>query len=121
MFLNADGRLTETRQISAPPVRVKNKGKGSPYSTITERGVPELIPVLGSQLACDVSHKPGGTFRQACSYPRNSRHLQADCQEPGSALEPYARQSSMGSTLYPISLPFEFRVRSGFGVRRQRR
>jgi len=26
----------------------------------------------------------------------DSRHLQADCQEPGSAPEPYARQSSMG-------------------------
>jgi len=26
----------------------------------------------------------------------DSRHLQADCQEPGSASEPYARQSSMG-------------------------
>jgi len=25
----------------------------------------------------------------------DSRHLQADCQEPGSAPEPYARQSSM--------------------------
>jgi len=35
------------------------KGKGSPYS-ITERIVPELIPVLGSQPAGDVSHKPGG-------------------------------------------------------------
>jgi len=34
-------------------------GKGSPYS-ITERTVPELIPVLGSQPAGDVSHKPGG-------------------------------------------------------------
>ena len=32
--------------------------KGSPYS-ITERIVPELIPVLGSQPAGDVSHKPG--------------------------------------------------------------
>jgi len=32
-------------------------GKGSPYST-TERRVPELIPVLGSQPADDVSHKP---------------------------------------------------------------
>jgi len=31
------------------------KGKGSPYS-ITERRVPELIPVLGSQPARDVSH-----------------------------------------------------------------
>ena len=35
------------------------KGKGIPYS-ITERRVPELIPVLGSQPAGDVSHKPGG-------------------------------------------------------------
>ena len=34
------------------------KGKGSPYS-ITERRVPELIPVLGSQPAGDVNHKPG--------------------------------------------------------------
>ena len=35
------------------------KGIGSPYST-AERRVPELIPVLGSQPAGDVSHKPGG-------------------------------------------------------------
>jgi len=34
------------------------KGKSSPYS-ITERRVLELIPVLGSQPAGDVSHKPG--------------------------------------------------------------
>jgi len=33
--------------------------KGSTYS-ITERSVPELIPVLGSQPAGDASHKPGG-------------------------------------------------------------
>ena len=33
--------------------------KGSPY-LITERRVPELIPVLGSQTAGDVSHKPDG-------------------------------------------------------------
>ena len=38
---------------------VKGKGKGSPYLT-AERRVPELIPVLGSQPAGDVSHKPGG-------------------------------------------------------------
>ena len=30
----------------------------SPYS-IAERRVPEVIPVLGSQPAGDVSHKPG--------------------------------------------------------------
>jgi len=34
------------------------KSKGSLYS-ITEHRVPELIPVLGSQSAGDVSHKPG--------------------------------------------------------------
>ena len=33
------------------------KGKGDPHS-ITERRVPELILVLGSQPAGDVSHKP---------------------------------------------------------------
>jgi len=38
--------------------QVRLKGKGSPYS-ITERRVPELIPVLGSQPAGDVSHEPG--------------------------------------------------------------
>ena len=38
---------------------LKGKGKGSPYS-ITERRVPEMIPVLGSQHAGDMSHKPGG-------------------------------------------------------------
>jgi len=35
------------------------KDKGSPQS-ITECRVPELIPVLGSQPAGDVSHKPDG-------------------------------------------------------------
>ena len=33
------------------------KGKCSPYS-ITKHRVPELIPILGSQPAGDVSHKP---------------------------------------------------------------
>ena len=33
----------------------------------------------------------------------DSRYLQADYQEPGSAPEPYARQSSMG---YPLPLPY---------------
>jgi len=49
------------RHIVSPPIgpSVPKKDKGSPYS-ITERGVPELIPVLGSQPAGDVSHKPGG-------------------------------------------------------------
>ena len=38
---------------------LKGKAKRSPYS-ITERRVPELIPVLCSQPAVDVIHKPGG-------------------------------------------------------------
>ena len=38
------------------------KGKGSPYS-ITERRIPELIPVLDSQPAGDMSHKPGGRLQ----------------------------------------------------------
>ena len=44
------------------------KGKGSPYS-ITEHRVPELIPVLGSQPACDVSHKPGGRLPLLSARP----------------------------------------------------
>jgi len=44
------------------------KGKGSPYS-ITERKVPELIPVLGSQPAGDVSHKPDGRLPLLSARP----------------------------------------------------
>ena len=44
------------------------KGKGSPYS-ITKRRVSELIPVLGSQYACDVSHKPGGRLPLLSARP----------------------------------------------------
>ena len=44
------------------------KGKGCPYS-ITERRVPELIPVLGSQPAGDVSHKPGGRLPLLSARP----------------------------------------------------
>jgi len=44
------------------------KGKGSPYS-ITELRVPELIPVLGSQPAGDVSHKPGGRLPLLSARP----------------------------------------------------
>jgi len=44
------------------------KGKGSSYS-ITEHRVPELIPVLGSQPAGDVSHKPGGSLPLLSARP----------------------------------------------------
>ena len=48
--------------------RIHKKGKGSPYS-ITERRVLELIPVLGSQPAGDVSHKPGGRLPLLSARP----------------------------------------------------
>ena len=44
------------------------KSKGSPYST-TERRVLELIPVLGSQSANDVSHKPDGRLPLLSARP----------------------------------------------------
>ena len=44
------------------------KGKGSPYS-ITKRRAPELIPVLGSQPAGEVSHKPGGRLPLLSARP----------------------------------------------------
>ena len=37
--------------------------------SITERRVPELIPVLGSQPAGDVSHKPGGRLQLLSARP----------------------------------------------------
>jgi len=47
-------------------VSYSKKGKSSPYS-INKRRVLELIPVLGSQPAGDVSHKPGGRLL-GCHY-----------------------------------------------------
>jgi len=46
---------------------IKN-GKGSPYSTAKHR-VPELILVLGSQPAGDVSHKPGSRLPLLSTRP----------------------------------------------------
>ena len=59
--------------IQAPASKVRlfskgKKGKGSPY-TITERKVPELIPVLGSQPAGDASHNPGGRLPLLSATP----------------------------------------------------
>jgi len=48
--------------------KYSEKKKGSPYS-ITERRVPELIPVLGSQPAGDVTHKPGGRLPLLSARP----------------------------------------------------
>jgi len=46
----------------------QSKGKDSPYS-ITERMVPELILVFGSQPAGDVSHKPDGRLPLLSARP----------------------------------------------------
>ena len=45
-----------------------NEKKGSPHSII-ERRVPGLIPVLGSQPAGDVSHKPGSRLPLLSARP----------------------------------------------------
>ena len=44
------------------------KGKSSPYS-ITKHRVSELIPVVGSQPAGDVSQKPGGRLSLLSARP----------------------------------------------------
>jgi len=67
--------MTDRDQHLNAQYLVYKQGKGSPYS-ITERRVPELIPVLGSQPAGNVSHKPGGRLpllsaRPAVTPPRN--------------------------------------------------
>jgi len=52
-------------EISTYQKKVK---KGSPYST-AKRRVPKLIPVLGSQPAGGVSHKPGGRLPLVSARP----------------------------------------------------
>jgi len=52
----------------ALPCYELKKGKGNPYS-ITKRRVLELIPVLGSKPAGDVSHKPGGRLPLLSARP----------------------------------------------------
>jgi len=50
-------RLTRSKAAVWTVGDGKGKGKGSPYS-VAERRVPELIPILGSQPAGDVSQNP---------------------------------------------------------------
>jgi len=50
------------------PVPAHLGKKGSPYS-ITERRVPELMPVLGSQPAGEVNHKPGSRLPLLSARP----------------------------------------------------
>ena len=60
-------RLTTSR-LYLLCTKHNKKGKGSSYS-ITKHRVPELIPVLGSQLAADVSQKPGGRLPLLSARP----------------------------------------------------
>jgi len=60
-------RNHQPREMWAPLLQVR-KGKGSPNS-ITERRFPQLIPVLGSQPAGDLSHKPGGRLSLLSARP----------------------------------------------------
>ena len=62
------GSTAESKTRIRGPVKGKGKAKGSPYST-AERRVPELIPVLGSQPAGDMSHKPGGRLPLLSARP----------------------------------------------------
>jgi len=61
-------RTYKTDHFILHALAVGKKGKGSPYS-ITERRVPEPIPVPGSQPARDVSHKPGGRLPLLSARP----------------------------------------------------
>ena len=69
-FVNDKRHVTAFQPISetAHSWSYDNKGKGSSYS-ITERRVPELIPVLGSQPAGDVNHKPGNRLPLLSARP----------------------------------------------------
>ena len=63
------GRTSGKHIAFGPVCRLGGKkGKGSPYS-IAECRVPVLIPVLGSQPAGDVSHKPGGRLPLLSARP----------------------------------------------------
>jgi len=66
--LNVGLHKVRQNELRVIPLRELLKGKGSPYS-ITERRVPELIPVLCSQLAGGVSHKPGGRLPLLSARP----------------------------------------------------
>jgi len=50
------------------PTHPGKKGIGNPYSA-RERRVPEMIPVLSSQPAGNVSHKPGGRLPLLSARP----------------------------------------------------
>jgi len=60
--------LLTAAKCSAPSVLTPPGGKSS-LCSITERRVQELIPVLGSQPAGYVSHKPGSRLQLLSARP----------------------------------------------------
>jgi len=67
-MVEMDRQLEKTNHITFPSDASSKKGKGSPY-LITDRRVPEVILVLGSQPAGDVCHKPGGRLPLLSARP----------------------------------------------------
>ena len=65
----ATDRSTTKVSKEAVVFRVLNEEKNSSRYSITERAVPELILVLGSQPAGGVSHKPGGRLPLLSARP----------------------------------------------------
>ena len=63
-----DTTRSASAALNASKPITSQKSKDSPHS-ITERRVPELITVLGSQPAGDVSHKPGGRLPLLSARP----------------------------------------------------
>ena len=68
MSVYCDDCITVQQLLTLSHTTYRYIKKGSPYS-ITERRVPELIPVLGSQPAGDVSHKPSGRLPLLSARP----------------------------------------------------
>ena len=64
--LESGADLHMAQLMPLPLTRVK--GKGSP-SSIARHRVPELIPVLGSHPAGNMSHKPGGRLPLLSAMP----------------------------------------------------
>ena len=81
-----DSRTCYVHQVTLLPVLLSSETGTAAYTTArcavrydticyfnvrtkAERRVPELIPVLGSQLAGDVSHKPGGRLPLLSARP----------------------------------------------------
>jgi len=64
----------------------------------SEHQAAKLVAALlrVARVTAGLAESNGSLYRRVY----DSRHLQADCQEPGSAPELYARQSSMGYTFY---------------------